>query len=98
MKRRDFIKLTAAGVAGLALPAALTAPALGTGWRDFYVTTWFKKPPSRSELLDYHFDCFRRRMDDAGLTEIREYSYEIMSPPVEPRGSAWVVEAHAKLR
>ena len=85
---------------------ALTAPALGTGWRDFYVKTHYENmsgqayfsPPTKAELVDHHFDCFRRRMKDKGLTEITGYSYEITRRADGYRNFTWVVEAQAKLR
>ena len=109
MKRRDFLKLCSAGAAGLALPAALIAPALGGGWQDFRVLTYFGEPkPDKAFLVRYHLDCFKRHMIDKGLTEIAGYSYEtsIRRDPDDIVADlhqvdsklVWVVDAQAKLR
>ena len=98
MKRRDFIKLTAAASAGAILPAALIAPALGTGWRNFYITTYYGKLPTEVELVDHNLFVLRRHMADEGLTDISDYSHEITRQPGRFPPFTWVVEAQAKLR
>lgn len=98
MKRRDFVKLTAAGVAMLALPVALTAPALGTGWRNFYITTYFGKLPTEAEVASHNLFVIARHMKDKGFTEITGYSHEITRQPDRFPPFSWVVEAQAKLR
>ena len=98
MKRRDFVKLSAAGIAVLALPVALTAPALGTGWKNFYITTYYGKLPTEAELASHNLFVFIRHMKDKGLTEITGYSYKITRQPGRVPPFTWVVEAQAKLR
>lgn len=109
MKRREFLKLTAAGVVGAALPVALTAPARGDDWYEYWILTYFGEPePDKTFLHRYHLDCFKRQMVDKGFTEITGYSYETSARrdpddivadlhQVAPE-LVWAVEAQAKLR
>ena len=96
MKRRDFLKLTAAGVVGLVLPVALIAPALGAGWRQLYVITFYAdRPVNEIDLASHNLTMFARHMEKRDLTEITGYSHKIA---YHPDRDAWVVTAQAKLR